>query len=53
MKLSDGSRNNYTLDSSQLSTLVYSQLILRMYPATNGLDGGAWTDLFPGARNRA
>jgi len=37
MKLSDESRNNYTRGPTQLSTPLYSQLILRICAATNRL----------------
>jgi len=40
MKFSDGSRNNYMQGSSHLSTPHYSQLTLRIHPATNGLNMG-------------
>jgi len=33
---------------SQLSTPLYSQLILRIYAAMNGLGGGAKTEFVPG-----
>jgi len=33
---------------SQLSTPLYSQLILRIYAAMNGLVGGAKTEFAPG-----
>ena len=36
---------------SQLSTPLYSQLILRIYAAMNGLGGGAKTEVAPGAGN--
>jgi len=36
---------------SQLSTPLYSQLILRIYAAMNGLGGSAKTEVAPGAGN--
>jgi len=48
MKFSDGSRNKRMRGPSQLSTPLYSQLILRIYAATNGLGGDAKTDFAPG-----
>jgi len=39
MKLSEGFRNKYMGFLSQLSTPLYSQPILRIYAATNGLGG--------------
>ena len=36
---------------TQLSTLLYSQLILRICAATNGLGGGAQTVVVPGRGN--
>jgi len=44
MKFSVKSRNNCMRGPTQLSTLLYSQLILRICVATNGLGGGAQTD---------
>jgi len=35
---------------SQLSTSLYSHLMLRIYAAMNGLGGGAKTDFAPGHR---
>jgi len=51
MKFSDGSRNKYIPNTSQLSTPFYSQPSLRIYAATNGLGWGAQIDFAPGAGN--
>jgi len=52
-KFSDGSRNYYMQcrwlqGPSKLSTPRYSQLILRIYAAMNGLVGGSKTEFTPG-----
>jgi len=44
VKVSDGCRRNHMQGPSQLSTALYSQLILRIYAATNGLSEGAQAD---------
>jgi len=48
MNFSDGYKNNYMRHPSQLSTPLYSQLVLCIYVAANGLRGGAQTDFVPG-----
>jgi len=45
----DGLRN-YMRGPSLLSLSFYSRFTLRIYTATNGLDGGAQTDFAPGRR---
>ena len=52
IKFLDGSRNTYMQGSSQLSTLLYSQL-LRIYAATNRLGGAPKLTLSPGAGSPA
>jgi len=51
MKFSDRSRNKYTRGPSQLSTLLYFQLILPIYAATNGWVGASKLNLSQGAGN--
>ena len=51
MKFADGSRTNYMQGPSQLSTPLYSQLILCNYAVTNGLGGGAQTEFTSGKGN--
>jgi len=48
MKFSDESRNKFIRAPPQLSTPLYSQLILRIYAATTRLGGGAQTDFVTG-----
>jgi len=49
IKFLDGSRNVYMQGPSQLSTPLYSQLILHIFAATTRLGGAAQTDFVPGS----